>query len=87
MKRTPSDQARREGLFDAASGRVRNNAPRKGMLVLDTATQRTGVVMSLATEKLEYGSRRVAYLRPVGGGIEWTANIEAICQAEGGSNG
>lgn len=77
MKRTPADQARRRVLAEAAAGWP------PGTLVTDTNSGLTGVLMEFATVKLEHGTRREAYLRPVGGGIEWTTEASAIRPVDG----
>ncbi|MED7948004.1 MULTISPECIES: hypothetical protein [unclassified Streptomyces] len=45
-------------------------SPVPGQLVLDRRTRRTGVYMDTIGGRL--------YLRPVGGGVEWTARPEHV---------
>ena len=61
--------------------------PAKGTLVTDNETGETGVLMAVDTVTLPYGKRRDAYLRPVGGGVEWTAPVESISPVDGHANG
>lgn len=56
--------------------------PVNGTLVTDAETGETGMLMAVATVKLPYGSCREAYLRPVGGGVEWTTRLESIRPAD-----
>ena len=55
-------------------------APPRGRLVRDTATDRVGVVMDVFYE----GDRPVQiWLRPVGGGQEWTTSPEYLQDVAG----
>ncbi|MET8566153.1 hypothetical protein ABZV75_38430 [Streptomyces flaveolus] len=47
-----------------------------GRAVLDTATGRRGVLRAVAP--LPDGTRPVAWLRPAGGGREWTTSLGAL---------
>jgi hypothetical protein len=51
-----------------------------GRLVLDTRSGRIGILRAVVWEKPAYGRRRRrrAWLRPEGGGVEWTTAPEAI---------
>ena len=55
--------------------------PPRGTLVTDSETGKSGILMAVATIQLPYGKRRDAYIRPVGGGYEWTTPVESISPA------
>ncbi|MER0241303.1 hypothetical protein AAHZ94_04540 [Streptomyces sp. HSW2009] len=57
--------------------------PRPGEHVYDPCTERIGVLQSVhGVEDLlfdpEVEGKRIAFLRPVGGGIEWTADADGL---------
>ncbi|WP_217146109.1 MULTISPECIES: hypothetical protein [Streptomyces] len=59
------------------------HGPKPGERVYDPFTDRIGVLQSVHNvEDLlfdpEVDGKRVAFLRPVGGGIEWTANADGL---------
>ena len=51
-------------------------------MVTDSETGKSGILMAVVTIQLPYGKRRDAYIRPVGGGYEWTAPVESISPAD-----
>ncbi|MFD1828364.1 hypothetical protein ACFSJS_01640 [Streptomyces desertarenae] len=68
--------------------------PLLGRTVLDTATGRTGVLRAVCPEPdgcrawtgpvlRPGGGPPVAWLAPVGGGVEWTTALDAIREAGG----
>jgi hypothetical protein len=68
-RRTPHETARRRALADAASGWA-SHAFRRGDLVYDPERDCFGVVVALPEDT----GASLYYLRPEGGGVEWTAS-------------
>ncbi|MEV0186499.1 hypothetical protein AB0I54_45985 [Streptomyces sp. NPDC050625] len=57
-------------------GLQHHNHPLMGHRVLDTATGRTGILQAIAPDGTS--PKPVAWLRPEGGGTEWTTATGAI---------
>ncbi|MEV5603258.1 hypothetical protein AB0L33_17640 [Streptomyces sp. NPDC052299] len=52
-----------------------------GTLVIDTISERTGHLVGVIEERTKEtnsGVRRQAFMRPVGGGIEWDVPLERV---------
>ncbi|MGP3967739.1 hypothetical protein [Streptomyces sp. 6N223] len=57
----------------------------KGTLVVDTETGLRGHLIAVVTERLKKTDRVVsetAFVRPEGGGVEWSAHLERIKPVE-----
>ena len=60
----------------------------RGTLVMDTISERTGLLMGILEERLKESGKLVsqqAFMVPEGGGIEWDAPLDRVRPVEPGA--
>ena len=85
MQRTPADRRRRSALASAASGWSGTTVPSTGSEVCDPETGRIGILMGVQLVMVHGRKQRQAFVRPVGGGIEWSIPPTQLRPAEDGA--
>lgn len=85
MRRTAADQERRSNVGSAASGWSGATLPPTGAEVCDPDTGRTGILMAVQLVMVHGRKQHHAFVRPVGGGVEWSAPPSQIRPAEEGA--
>jgi hypothetical protein len=82
MQRTPADRKRRSAIGAAAAGWSGTTLPPTGAKVCDPETGRSGILMAVDLVMVHGKKQRHAFVRPVGGGVEWSVPTNRVQPAE-----